>query len=82
MLRSSAFVVALFKLPPPLISVAILLVAAMLVLTIYVAVHWRSSGMFGVSEAEAAKKRTAFEQEGELSAGIELRRLSPGSRTV
>ena len=41
MLRSLAFVVALFELPPPLTSVAILLVAAMLVLTIYVAVHWR-----------------------------------------
>ena len=34
--------------------------------------------MFSVTEAEAAMIRTAFEQEGELSAGIELRRLFPG----
>ena len=34
--------------------------------------------MFCVSEADAATIRTAFEQEGELSAGIELRRLLPG----
>ena len=34
--------------------------------------------MFSVSEAEAATIRTAFEREGELSAGIELRRLFPG----
>ena len=34
--------------------------------------------MFSVTEAEAATIRTAFEQEGELSAGIELRRLFPG----
>ena len=34
--------------------------------------------MFSVSEAEAATIRTAFEQEGEMSAGIELRRLFPG----
>ena len=34
--------------------------------------------MFSVSETEAATIRTAFEQEGELSAGIELRRLFPG----
>ena len=34
--------------------------------------------MFCVSESEAATIRTAFEQEGELSAGIELRRLFPG----
>ena len=31
-----------------------------------------------MSEDEAAAIRTAFEQEGELSAGIELRRLFPG----
>jgi hypothetical protein len=36
-----AFVVALFKLPPPLTFVGILPVAAIAVLTIYVAVHWR-----------------------------------------
>jgi hypothetical protein len=34
--------------------------------------------MFCVSEAEAATIRTAFEQEGELSVGVELRRLFPG----
>ncbi len=34
--------------------------------------------MFCVTEAEAATIRTAFEQEGELSAGVELRRLFPG----
>ena len=34
--------------------------------------------MFCVSEDEATAIRTAFEQEGELSAGIELRRLFPG----
>ena len=34
--------------------------------------------MFCVSEAEAAAIRTAYEQGGELSAAIELRRLFPG----
>jgi hypothetical protein len=34
--------------------------------------------MFVVSEAEAAAIRTAFEQEGEFSAAVELRRLFPG----
>ena len=34
--------------------------------------------MFVVSEIEAAAIRTAFEQGGELSAAIELRRLFPG----
>ena len=34
--------------------------------------------MFSVSEAEAAAIRTAFEQDGELSAGAEMRRLFPG----
>ena len=34
--------------------------------------------MFVVTEAEAAAIRTAFEQQGELSAAIELRRLFPG----
>jgi hypothetical protein len=33
--------------------------------------------MFVVSEAEAAAIRTAFEQGGELSAAVELRRLFP-----
>ena len=35
-------------------------------------------GMFVVSEAEAAVIRTVFQQDGELSAAIELRRLFPG----
>ena len=35
-------------------------------------------GMFVVSEAEAAAIRTAFEQRGELSAAVELRRRFPG----
>jgi hypothetical protein len=35
-------------------------------------------GMFCVSEAEAAATRTAYEQGGELSAAIELRRLFRG----
>ena len=34
--------------------------------------------MFCVSEDEATTIRAAFEQEGEMSAGIELRRLFPG----
>jgi hypothetical protein len=34
--------------------------------------------MFVVTEAEAAAIRTVFEQEGELSAAIEVRRLFPG----
>ena len=34
--------------------------------------------MFVVTEAEAAAIRTAFEQQGELLAAIELRRLFPG----
>jgi len=34
--------------------------------------------MFVVSEAEAAAIRAVFDQRGELSAAIELRRLSPG----
>jgi hypothetical protein len=34
--------------------------------------------MFSVSEAQAAIIRTAFEQRGELSAVVELRRLFPG----
>ena len=37
-----------------------------------------ASVMFTVSEAEAAAIRTAFEQGGELSAAVELRRLFPG----
>jgi len=34
--------------------------------------------MFVVSEADAAAIRAAYEQDGELSAAIELRRLFPG----
>jgi hypothetical protein len=34
--------------------------------------------MFTISEAEATAIRTAFEQSGELSAAVELRRLFPG----
>jgi hypothetical protein len=34
--------------------------------------------MFVVSEAEVTAIRTVFEQEGELSAAIEVRRLFPG----
>jgi hypothetical protein len=34
--------------------------------------------MFVVTEENAAAIRTVFEQEGELSAAIELRRLFPG----
>jgi hypothetical protein len=36
------------------------------------------SEMFVVTEADAAAIRTVFEQEGELSAAIEVRRLFPG----
>ncbi len=35
-------------------------------------------GMFVVTEAEATAIRTAFDQGGELSAAVELRRLFPG----
>jgi hypothetical protein len=34
--------------------------------------------MFVVTEADAAAIRSAFEQRGELSAAVELRRLFPG----
>jgi hypothetical protein len=34
--------------------------------------------MFVVTEADAAAIRAAFEQRGELSAAVELRRLFPG----
>ena len=34
--------------------------------------------MFSVTEAEAAAVRRVFEEEGELSAAIEVRRLFPG----
>jgi hypothetical protein len=40
--------------------------------------HPHPAGMFVVTEAEAAAIRIAFEQQGELSAAIELRRLFPG----
>jgi hypothetical protein len=35
-------------------------------------------GMFVVTEAQAAAIRALFEQSGELSAAVELRRLFPG----
>jgi len=35
-------------------------------------------GMFAITEAEAAAIRVAFQQSGELSAVVELRRLFPG----
>ena len=34
--------------------------------------------MFSVTEAEAATIRAAFDQDGELSAAVELRRIFPG----
>ena len=37
-----------------------------------------ASGMFCVSEADATAIRAAYEQGGELSAAVELRRLFPG----
>jgi hypothetical protein len=36
------------------------------------------SGMFSVSEAEAAAIRAAYERDGELAAAVELRRRFPG----
>ena len=36
------------------------------------------TGMFGVSEPEAAAIRAAYEQSGELAAAVELRRRFPG----
>ena len=38
----------------------------------------RCSGMFTVSEEEAAAIRAVYEQRGELSAAVELRRRFPG----
>ena len=40
--------------------------------------HTHPAGMFAITEAEAAAIRAAFEQRGELSAAVELRRLFPG----
>jgi hypothetical protein len=42
------------------------------------AAHDHPPGMFCVTEAEAAAIRAAYEQGGELSAAVELRRLFPG----
>ena len=39
------------------------------------------SGMFSVSEEEAAAIRAVYEQRGELSAAVELRRRFPGIET-
>jgi hypothetical protein len=47
----------------------------------WLAAHGRRhhpAGMFIVSEADAAAIRAAFDQGGELSAAVELRRLFPG----
>jgi hypothetical protein len=38
--------------------------------------------MFAVTEEQAATIRTVFEQRGELSATVELRRMFPGIRDV
>ena len=43
-----------------------------------VAAHDHLPGMFVVTEAEAAAIRAAYEQGGEFSAAVELRRLFPG----
>ena len=40
--------------------------------------HTHPAGMFAITAAEAAAIRAAFEQRGELSAAVELRRLFPG----
>ncbi len=40
--------------------------------------HRHAFGMFIITEADAAAIRAVYEQEGELSAAIELRRLFPG----
>jgi hypothetical protein len=40
--------------------------------------HHHAIGMFVVTEADAAAIRAVFNQEGELSAAIELRRRFPG----
>jgi hypothetical protein len=42
------------------------------------AAHDHPPGMFCVTETEATAIRAAYEQGGELSAAIELRRLFPG----
>jgi hypothetical protein len=41
-------------------------------------VHRQAFGMFVITEADAAAIRAIFDQEGELSAAIELRRRFPG----
>jgi hypothetical protein len=41
-------------------------------------IPFHPAAMFVVTEAEAAAIRAVFDQEGELSAAIELRRLFPG----
>ena len=40
--------------------------------------HGHLPGMFCVTEAEAAAIRTAFDEGGEFSAAVELRRIFPG----
>jgi hypothetical protein len=43
-----------------------------------VCMHQHAFGMFVITEADAAAIRATFNQEGELSAAIELRRRFPG----
>jgi hypothetical protein len=43
-----------------------------------VGVRSHPASMFTVTEADAATIRAAFEQQGELSAAVEVRRLFPG----
>jgi len=45
------------------------------------AVSLMLAGMFTVSEAEAAAIRAVYEQSGELSAAVELRRRFPAFRS-
>jgi hypothetical protein len=40
--------------------------------------HCHAEGMFVITEADAAAIRAIFDEEGELSAAIELRRRFPG----
>jgi hypothetical protein len=40
--------------------------------------HGHADGMFAITEADAAAIRAIFDEEGELSAAIEVRRRFPG----
>ena len=44
--------------------------------------HTHPAGMFVVTEAEAAAIRAVYEQRGEFSAAVELRRLFPAADTA